>query len=308
MGGGAQASPGLPALRPPPPANRGTDSLRISRPPSSAPTILSLGPSYSGLSMANVSGENIGKQPSLENAAFSGATLPTSLCRSDTITSKALIDTVLQPGLLSATEAHGGGGIFRPSMRSTAAGQVKEPGKQKNRWSLPRLLRKLTKPRHSSNKSTSSVTSSEDVTPKELEVMATTCDAPIETPMSSNVPQHITLMDLIDIQTFEGGFRLSSLAVELRNDLLGHFDFTDFTELEALLSSKSSWTPSAFDEKEPGEIGETLIVISFIRNQFPESEDLWQLIIEKADRWVASFLQDEKDREDVKKWIQEKWH
>jgi hypothetical protein len=161
---------------------------------------------------------------------------------------------------------------------------------------------------HSSNESISSVVSSEDVAPKELEVIAAIWDAPIKTPISSSVARHINLMDLINIQTFEGGFRLSSLAVELRNDLLGHFDFTDFTELEALLSSKSSWTLSAFHGKEPSEIGETFIVISFIRNQFPESKDLWQLVIEKADRWVASFLQDEKDREDVKKWIQEKWH
>lgn len=237
--------------------------------------------------MASEIGESIGRQPSLEN------TVP------DLVFTGSVLSSVTQSASLR---------IFQPSMRGTAAGQVKEPGKQKNRWSLPRLLRKFTKPRHSFNKSTSSITSSEDVTPKELEVMATTCDAPIETPMSLSVPQHITLMDLIDIQTFEGGFRLSSLAVELRNDLLGHFDFADFTELEALLSSKSSWTPSVFNGKEPSEIGETFIVISFIRNQFPESKYLWQLIIEKADRWVASFLQDEKDREDVKKWIQEKWH
>ena len=135
--------------------------------------------------------------------------------------------------------------------------------------------------------------------------MATTCDAPIETPMSSSVPQHITLMDLIDIQTFEGGFRLSSLTVELRNDFLANFDFIDFNELEALLSSKSSWTLSAFDGKEPSEIGETFIVISFIRSLFPESKDLWQLIIEKADRWVASFLQDEKDMEDAFRSLQQ---
>ena len=255
------------------------------------------GPLSHGLSTANVSGESIGKQPLLENAILDSGFVR-SVRRHD----------IRIPEVPPATEEPKGRRGFQPSMGSTAAGWVKEPRKQKNRWSLPRLLRKLTKTRHSFNKSVSSVMSSEDVASKELEVVATTWDAPIKTPISSSMTQHINLMDLINIQTFEGGFRLSSLAVELRNDLLGHFDFTDFTELEALLSSKSSWTPSAFHGKEPSEIGETFIVISFIRNQFPESKDLRQLIIEKADRWVASFLRDEEDREDVKKWIQEKWH
>lgn len=207
----------------------------------------------------------------------------------------------------SVSQGSKGRDFLKPYLGHKAAGEAKERRRPKNRWSLPWLLRKLTKTQHSSNESISSVVS-EDVAPKESEVIAATWDAPIKTPISSSVTRHINLTDLINIQTFEGSFRLSSLAVELRNDLLGRFSFANFTELEALLSSKSSWTLSTFHGKEPSEIGETFIVISFIRNQFPESKGLWQLIIEKADRWVASFLQDEKDREDVKKWIQEKWH
>lgn len=51
----------------------------------------------------------------------------------------------------------------------------------------------------------------------------------------------------------------------------------------------------------------TLIVIFFIRNQFEESKGLWELIIQKAERWITQFLEDEKDQEDVYRWIQEKW-
>lgn len=322
------------AIPPPPHLNGGTDSPWIS------PPILSPGPFYNGLYTANASGESIGERPMFSTRR---SDIRTSKALTDMVprpgspsatedpmdTSvhwqssrdkvargakkrrrlknpwEAPTDIEPQPGSPPATEDPIDTSVHWPSLENIAAGEAKERGRLKNSWSLPWLLGKPTKTRHSSNKFTSSVV---DMAPKESEAVATTWDAPIKTPISLSVTRHINLMDLFNIQTFEGGFRLSSLAVELRNDLQGHFDFTEFTELEALLSSKSSWTLSAFHGREPSEIGGTFIVISFIRNQFPELKDLWQLVIEKADRWVASFLQDEKDREDVKKWIQEKWH
>ncbi|OCL11886.1 hypothetical protein AOQ84DRAFT_361126 [Glonium stellatum] len=108
-------------------------------------------------------------------------------------------------------------------------------------------------------------------------------------------------------KTFEGSFRLSCLAVELRENFLERFNFVDITELEALLSSKPSWTLNTSSGEERKQICETFIVIFFIRNQFPELKDLWQLIVEKAGRWVASSLQEKKDRDDVEKWIKERY-
>lgn len=244
----------------------------------------------------------IREQQSLENTVFvldSGL----SAHRRKTITSKAKTDVVSQPGSPPATGEPKGGGVLRPSQGDTTTREYKEPERRKGRQRLAEYVAVRAEAWSCSNEFTSSVTSGE-MASKEL--MATTCDAPIKAPISSSAPQHITLMDLINIQTFEGGFCLSSLNVELQKDLLGHFDFTDLTELEALLSSKLSWTLTEFPWKQRVGILGTFIVIFFIRNQFPESKDLWQLIIEKADRWAASFLQDEKDREDLNKWIQEK--
>ena len=252
----------------------------------------------------NVSEERIEEQQSLENAVLDLISA-SSAHHSKTITSKALADVVPQPGSQPATGEPKGGGVRRTSQGDTAAGEYKELERRGVYQGLPEYAAARAEAWSRPNRFASSVTL-EGMASKESEVMATTCDAPIKTPISSSASQNITLMDLINIQTFEGGFRLGSLNVELRKDLLGHFDFTDLTELRALLSSKLSWTLPAFPLEERMEIFRTFIVIFFIRNQFPESKDLWQLIVEKADRWVASFLQDEKDREDLNKWIQVK--
>jgi hypothetical protein len=120
--------------------------------------------------------------------------------------------------------------------------------------------------------------------------------------------RRITLADLIKIQTFAGEFSLKQLPRSLAADLVVNFSPSIMEEPPHFIFAKPSFRMPPSDEANPQSLLDTLLVIFYIRSHFSESKELWELIVQKAERWVAQFLQDEIDLEDVHKWIWERWH
>jgi hypothetical protein len=48
--------------------------------------------------------------------------------------------------------------------------------------------------------------------------------------------------------------------------------------------------PNSADEKSVDELLFTLVTVLYIRNEFPQDHELWELVVDKAEHWVASII------------------
>jgi len=49
---------------------------------------------------------------------------------------------------------------------------------------------------------------------------------------------------------------------------------------------------------------DTLLVVMYINNTFPEDKELWELVIRKAKKWVTEKIEDEKVRKEIWQWVE----
>ena len=104
-----------------------------------------------------------------------------------------------------------------------------------------------------------------------------------------NTPQTAipTVQEFVLIQKITGSFPLSD---DFRQRVLRRFESgVDEVILESLRSGVQ-----ALDGLNERDICDTLTCISFIKMMYPESAELWELVVSKAESWLVSQLSDEK--------------
>jgi len=90
----------------------------------------------------------------------------------------------------------------------------------------------------------------------------------------------ITLDDLIDLQTSSGSFIPSKAAFRLR--LLCHFSPKVIEKTDQYLQDAIDWARWSVKKMQHTAIRDTVLIIVFIKVQYPISTKLWELVILKA--------------------------
>ena len=86
---------------------------------------------------------------------------------------------------------------------------------------------------------------------------------------------------------------------------MAKFSSLSKAQLREIVEAKPSFSKSVIEGSSDHRLFDTLIAIAYIRTQFPESRELWELVIQKAEIYVDQFFRDKKDWEQVIIWLQE---
>lgn len=86
---------------------------------------------------------------------------------------------------------------------------------------------------------------------------------------------------------------------------MAKFSSLSTAQLREIVEAKPSFSKSVIEGRSDHRLFDTLIAIAYIRIQFPESKELWELVIQKAEIYVDQFFRDKKDWEQVITWLQE---
>jgi hypothetical protein len=100
--------------------------------------------------------------------------------------------------------------------------------------------------------------------------------------------QEITIDDLTNLQTSSGSFILTTAM--FRSRLMSHFSHKVISEMDQCVGKVIQWT--TLDFQLLGVIRDTVLIVAFIKFHYPESAELWELVILKARGWVRSNLRD----------------
>jgi hypothetical protein len=98
--------------------------------------------------------------------------------------------------------------------------------------------------------------------------------------------QGITLDDLIGLQTSSGSFAMTKTEFRLR--LMRHFSHEVVSEMDQCIEKVSHWTDMWRAEFQA--IRDTILIVAFIKFHYPESAELWELVVLKARDWVGRSL------------------
>ena len=115
----------------------------------------------------------------------------------------------------------------------------------------------------------------------------------------------VTVSDLIKYQDYRGAFSLSGDFASTRAVVMAKFSSLSTAQLREIVEAKPSFSKSVIEGRSDHRLFDTLIAIAYIRTQFPESKELWELVIQKAEIYVDQFFRDKKDWEQVITWLQE---
>jgi len=115
----------------------------------------------------------------------------------------------------------------------------------------------------------------------------------------------VTVSDLIKYQDYRGAFSLGGDFASTRAVVMAKFSSLSTAQLREIVEAKPSFSKSVIEGRSDHRLFDTLIAIAYIRTQFPESRELWELVIQKAEIYVDQFFRDKKDWEQVITWLQE---
>jgi hypothetical protein len=115
----------------------------------------------------------------------------------------------------------------------------------------------------------------------------------------------VIVSDLIKYQDYRGAFSLGGDFSSTRAEVMAKFSSLSTAQLREIVEAKPSFSKSVIEGRSDHRLFDTLIAIAYIRTQFPESRELWELVIQKAEMYVDQFFRDKKDWEQVITWLQE---
>ena len=116
----------------------------------------------------------------------------------------------------------------------------------------------------------------------------------------------VIVSDLIKYQDYRGAFSLGGDFSSTRAEVMAKFSSLSTAQLREIVEAKPSFSKSVIEGRSDHRLFDTLIAIAYIRTQFPESRELWELMIQKAEMYVDQFFRDKKDWEQVITWLQER--
>lgn len=103
--------------------------------------------------------------------------------------------------------------------------------------------------------------------------------------------QEITIDDLTSLQTSSGSFILTTAM--FRSRLMSHFSHKVISEMDQCIKKVVQWTTLGnVDFQLLGAIRDTVLIVAFIKFHYPESAELWELVVLKARGWVRKNLRD----------------
>jgi hypothetical protein len=103
--------------------------------------------------------------------------------------------------------------------------------------------------------------------------------------------QEITLDDLISLQTLSGSFILTTAM--FRSRVMSHFSHKLISEMDQSIKKAIRWTTlGKVDFQLLGAIRDTVLIVASIKFHYPESAELWELVVLKARGWVRRNLRD----------------
>jgi hypothetical protein len=94
----------------------------------------------------------------------------------------------------------------------------------------------------------------------------------------------ITLDDLIGLQTSSGSFAMTETEFRLR--FMRHFSHKVISEMDQCIE-RTNMLRAEFQA-----IRDTVLIAAFIKFHYPESAELWELVVLKARDWVGRHLRD----------------
>jgi hypothetical protein len=109
----------------------------------------------------------------------------------------------------------------------------------------------------------------------------------------------VTLHELISCQAASGIFCPTALQKHQMSRLLRVVAI--YSDVSALLEALN------IDITDMGDLHHTLTVVVYIKNQFAKEEELWELVIRKAENWVITTIADEDLREKMWESAQKAW-
>lgn len=115
----------------------------------------------------------------------------------------------------------------------------------------------------------------------------------------------VTVSGLIKYQDYRGAFSFGGDFDSTRAAVMAKFSSLSTAQLRETVEAKPSFSKSVIEGRSDHRLFDTLIAIAYIRTQFPESRELWELVIQKAEIYVDQFFRDKKDWEQVITWLQE---
>lgn len=115
----------------------------------------------------------------------------------------------------------------------------------------------------------------------------------------------VIVSDLIKYQDYRGAFSLGGDFASTRTVVMAKFSSLSTAQLREIVEAKPSFSKSVIEGRLDHRLFDTLIAIAYIRTQFPELRELWELVIQKAEIYVDQFFHDKKDWEQVITWLQE---
>jgi hypothetical protein len=103
--------------------------------------------------------------------------------------------------------------------------------------------------------------------------------------------QEITIDNLTSLQTSSGSFILTTAM--FRSRLMSHFSHKVISEMDQCIKKVIQWTTLGnVDFQLLRAIRNTVLIVAFIKFQYPESAELWELVVLKARGWVRRNLRD----------------
>jgi hypothetical protein len=103
--------------------------------------------------------------------------------------------------------------------------------------------------------------------------------------------QEITVDDLTSLQTSSGSFILTTAM--FRSRLMSHFSHKVISEMDQCIKKVIQWTTIGnVDFQLLEAIRDTVLIVAFIKFHYPESAELWELVVLKAQGWVRKNLRD----------------
>lgn len=115
-------------------------------------------------------------------------------------------------------------------------------------------------------------------------------------------PSSFTLVDLIDTQKSSGSFVLE---LPIWTKLLDKFSHNVFNEMFAYLkTSRPRFSRMWTSVKPLSTVCETVLVIVYIKSEYVDSAELWELVIQKASEWVQHHVPDESVRSTLRAMAQ----